>query len=595
MTDSRLPHETSIAFDENNIPVSLEFDDPFYSKSDGFLETETVFLKACNIPQTFSEHDGYVIAETGFGTGLNFLITMKTWGECADKHGVLHFITFEKYILPSEVSHQAHQNWPEIEEYSQQLLSHYPKSVNGVQRIWFSKYNVALTIVVGDINETIEKMDFQADAWFLDGFAPSKNPDMWSENLFQNIRRLSKDNVKIGTYTVARLIRDNLEKAGFTFAKREGFGKKRERLEAWIEPTQEQAITNPKSNLKVAIIGGGIAGCATAAALAKRNCNVTIFDNDTDNLTKASGNIAGLIMPRVDRLPTLISQFFINAFIYAGAYYRNLSLNAFEPVEIYEKPKSERDFEKLAMFRENPPLPSDVIGFGDDYFIHKFGGKIVPQNILKELGQSANHIDDEIAAYKQIANGKYAVKGLKQTYAEFDKIVICGGQNIERIAAKDFYLGGKAGVVSISTVTNNIPHPLAGKGYCLSHDGKTVFGATFDAISLEDTPKVSDDCHQRNHEILEEVCPNISAKIPHDNLDGRASVRVVSKDKLPIAGEVGQGIWVLGALGSRGFSTSPILAEAIACKICDEPLPIFTDLLELTSPKRFDIEEEAAD
>ncbi len=585
MGDGRRSEETKIVFDENNIPVSLEYDDPFYSKADGFLETEAVFLKPCNIPEAFTQKNGFVIAETGFGTGLNFLVTLKKWIETPNKRGVLHFISFEKHIMPLEIARAAHSNWPEIDELSRKLTAKFPKAMKGVQRIWFDEYNVALTLVVGDIDDTIKEMNFKADAWFLDGFAPARNPKMWSMHLFNEIRRLSKPDVKIGTYSVARIIRDNLDAAGFKHAKREGFANKRERLEAWLEGEEEPE----KSIQKVAIIGGGIAGACLYNAFKKRGINADVFDDDPEHIAKASGNYAGLIMPRIDRQPTTQACFFTNSFIYAHFFYQNMPEEAFVPLEINEYPKAERDFQKLEMFKGLPPLPDDVLGFGDDYFIHRAGGKIMPQKILKELFQDAVIINKKIN-HIEFDNDKYTLSSSDEKYQNYDYVIIANGTGVNEFDSIEFPVGGKAGVVSISPHNYEITIPKAGKGYCLEHEGNTIFGATFDAIELGDGPEITNTHHQRNHRVLSEFAPELAEKIGFNDLKGRASVRVVSKDKLPIAGQIDGGIYALGALGSRGFSTAPILAETIVSEIVEEPVPFFKEIRALTEAHRFKVQ-----
>ena len=408
---------------------------------------------------------------------------------------------------------------------------------------------------------------------------------MWSMHLFNEIRRLSKPDVKIGTYSVARIIRDNLDAAGFKHAKREGFANKRERLEAWLEGEEE-----PKKSIKkVAVIGGGIAGACLYNAFKKRGIKADVFDDDPEHIAKASGNYAGLIMPRIDRQPTTQACFFTNSFIYAHFFYQDMPEEAFFPLEINEYPKAERDFQKLEMFKGLPPLPDDVLGFGDDYFIHRAGGKIMPQKILKELFQDAVIINKKIDNI-EFENDKYTLSSSDEKYQNYDYVIIANGTGFNEFDSIEFPVGGKAGVVSISPHNYEIIIPKAGKGYCLEHEGNTIFGATFDAIDLGDGPEISNTHHQRNHRVLSEFAPELAEKIDFNDLKGRASVRVVSKDKLPIAGQIDGGVYALGALGSRGFSTAPILAETIVSEIVEEPVPFFKEIRALTEAHRFKVQ-----
>lgn len=575
----------NIYFDENNIPISNIFNDSYYSKSDGLLEAQTVFLAACGLPNNWHDNSNYVIAELGFGTALNFLATMKMWTENKPENSHLHFVSFEQFPLDAEIAKTAHENWPEILEYSEKLIKLWPAPILGIQRIEFKDMNISLTLVVGDANETMKSMDFKADCWFLDGFAPSRNPELWSKKIFYNIKRLSKPQVRIGTYTVAGLVRNNLADTGFEFEKKEGFANKRERLEAWLPETDN--VFNQKQMGNVAIIGAGVAGSAIAYYLKKRGFSSIIFDDDIDNTQKASGNRAGLIMPRLDRTNTKEARFFREAYINACNMYAQMPEKCFKNKVIKEIGKSNRDFEKYEMFKDNLPLSADYLEVGDNCIFHKKGGIVYPQKIIEHLSDGCEKKSIKIDNIEKDENGLWQLFSNGEFIGSFDNVFIASGTGLNKLLENKLPLNGKQGVVSIAPADCEVDMPLAGRGYVLCDEDAILFGATFEAIELDDIPEVSEQSHIKNLEILNLMDCNVAKGINIDKLDGRASTRVISKDKLPIVGKLDDNLFVLGALGSRGFSTAHILAQSLICKIFSEPMPIEKEIFEIIDVERF--------
>ena len=591
MSNEIIPELPDLLFDENSIPISQQFADSYYSKSGGYEETYAVFLKACGLPDAWKGSDNFVIAELGFGTGLNFLCTWEMWNATRPEPGTLHYVSFEQFPMQVEDSTKALEKWPLLAKLSKQLLNKWPKRLNGHQRIWFAEDRICLTLVIGDAAETLGQQDFKADAWYLDGFSPKNNPELWSEEVLKEVHRLSKPVVKIATYSVAKIVRDNLSAVGLDYKKCEGFGHKRERLEAWIEGEADAA--HPKKPKSALIIGGGIAGCACAFALSRRDIDCTIIDNDENGAIKASNNLAGLIMPRLDRLNTNEAKFFRAAYLDALCVLGELEENCFKQTGVIEHPRSERDKEKFNQFKTNAPLPPEMLGFANDNLHHFDGGIVYPAKILATMGSKAIKIHAHIAKIETDDAGKSrALAHDGNVIATADICIIANGQGIGAfIDAQEYAVEGRAGVVSFAKANwpdNQVP--IGGKSYCLPFDDGVLFGATFVPQKLEAPAKIELDSHDRNLELLREFSPNMAAEIESENVTGRASMRVVTKDRLPIAGTVPgkDGLYMLGALGSRGFSTASICAEVIASMACADPMPLERDLLALISPMRFD-------
>lgn len=212
-------------------PRSKEFDDVYFSATDGLAETRFVFLEKNNLPGAFAGQERFTIFETGFGTGLNFLAAWQLFEEYTRAGQSLHFISVEKYPLSAaEIEEYLAPFAVEFPEHLQKLVEHYPTVPSeGRHEIALSEY-VHLSLIIGDVNVVMDGVSEQVDCWFLDGFKPSSNPEMWSETLFANMARLSKSGAHFATFTAAGFVKRGLRAAGFEVQKVRGFGTKRDML-----------------------------------------------------------------------------------------------------------------------------------------------------------------------------------------------------------------------------------------------------------------------------------------------------------------------------------------------------------------------------
>lgn len=304
---------------DDGLPVASQYNEPYYSAVNGLEESRHVFLQHNGIPERWSnwpwaQQATFCIIETGFGTGLNFMATWEQWlkREHSDQ-GWLHLTSIEKYPLTTEQLRQAHLSWPSLKSFSDQLLDCYPQLVAGMHHLSWPKQRISLTLCFGDVHDMLKQLSAPVHAWYLDGFSPGKNPDMWSDDVFAQVRRLSHlsmcllpegQTITASTFTVAGLARRGLRGAGFAVRREPGFGRKMEMLAAnfhyqcgpeqppyyhfrpWLLPA------NRSSAQQVVIIGAGLAGTTTARALAERGVKVTVYDPN-GIAQKASGNPQG--------------------------------------------------------------------------------------------------------------------------------------------------------------------------------------------------------------------------------------------------------------------------------------------------------------
>ena len=217
-------------------PYSTHFQDVYFSTDDGLAETRYVFLQGNDLATRFqlANIHPFTIIETGFGTGLNFLCAAQFWLENASEKAVMHFISVEKFPLNLNEITLAQSNWPSLELISHAFLAKYSQLLKGKNSIWLFDQRVQLTLLFDDAYHCLKTLNLKADAWFLDGFTPAKNPDMWSAELFEQVARLSDKNSTFATFSSASMVRRGLLAAGFVVQKRSGFGKKREMLTGYF-------------------------------------------------------------------------------------------------------------------------------------------------------------------------------------------------------------------------------------------------------------------------------------------------------------------------------------------------------------------------
>jgi tRNA 5-methylaminomethyl-2-thiouridine biosynthesis bifunctional protein len=221
---------------QNGLAYSEQFQDVYYNSDNGLQETEYVFLQANCLAERWLgfPNASFTIAETGFGTGLNFLLAAKMWLDIAPNTAELHFISAEKHPLSLPDMSKAWQQWPSLRPFSEVLIAHYPKALEQGDVHLFNQ-RVRLSLLIGDATTAYQNLSQQQankaiDAWFLDGFSPANNPDMWQDSLFQQMALLSNSRTTFATFTSASAVRRQLMAAGFKVNKQPGYAKKREML-----------------------------------------------------------------------------------------------------------------------------------------------------------------------------------------------------------------------------------------------------------------------------------------------------------------------------------------------------------------------------
>jgi tRNA 5-methylaminomethyl-2-thiouridine biosynthesis bifunctional protein len=216
----------------SQLPYSLDFNDVYFNTDNGLAETEHVFITHNHLQQRFSNHNltNFTIIETGFGTGLNFLVVSALWLKLAPKSATLHYIGIEKVPLSLADLTRAQALWPQFTAVSQALITQYATLKTGMNHFSIAAGLIHIDLQVDDIVLALPQLSKVADAWLLDGFAPAKNAAMWSNGVFAQMARLSRTNTTFATFTSTGYVKRGLQAAGFKVTKHKGFGKKREML-----------------------------------------------------------------------------------------------------------------------------------------------------------------------------------------------------------------------------------------------------------------------------------------------------------------------------------------------------------------------------
>ncbi len=334
----------NINFNENGTPVASAFDDVYFSNESGIEETQFVFIDSNRLNERWltTIQPSFSIGETGFGTGLNFLVATQQFlsfrkNNPASTLTQLYFFSTEKFPLTKSDLCKALALWPSLSKFSDKLIQQYPIALPGLHRIHLFDNQVILDLWLGDATEGFSQAhahnDGRIDAWFLDGFAPSKNDSMWQPTLFKQIKRLSKDHATFATFTAAGAVRRALQDAGFIVQKQKGFGRKREMLIGHLAHIENERISTRQAPINhrhtatkqhVAIIGGGIAAAICALKLMRAGKKVSLYCADNTLAQGASGNEQGGFYPQLNAKAGIASQIHAHSFLYARQFYDQL-------------------------------------------------------------------------------------------------------------------------------------------------------------------------------------------------------------------------------------------------------------------------------
>ncbi|MGH8807596.1 MAG: bifunctional tRNA (5-methylaminomethyl-2-thiouridine)(34)-methyltransferase MnmD/FAD-dependent 5-carboxymethylaminomethyl-2-thiouridine(34) oxidoreductase MnmC, partial [Noviherbaspirillum sp.] len=308
----------------HGVPYADAYGDVYHSSDGAPQQARHVFLGGNRLPERWRERRRFVILETGFGLGVNFLVTWMAWRDDPARPEQLHYIAIEKHPLTVADLAQLHALWPELADMSAALRAAWPPLVSGFHRLLLDHGRVVLTLVFGDIADCLPQIDAAADAFYLDGFAPSKNPEMWAPAVLARLNRVAAPEATAATYTVVGAVVRALTQAGFVCEKRPGFGRKPQMLAARFAPRWKVPPRNTPAARRAIVIGAGLAGCAASERLAARGWQVTLIERHHAPAQEASGNLAGIAMPLLSKDDNLASRLARAAYLFTLRWWQHL-------------------------------------------------------------------------------------------------------------------------------------------------------------------------------------------------------------------------------------------------------------------------------
>lgn len=572
-------------------PRSARYDDTYFSAEDGLAESRAVFLTGCGLPDAWVGRRHFTVGELGFGTGLNILALIDLWRQSrpsAQAH--LHIFSVEAYPMERADAVRALGHWPELVDLARPLLAHWPDR-RGWRRIEWAKLGVTLDLAIDEVGAALTDWTGRADAWFLDGFAPSRNPEMWRDEVLALVAARSNPGARAASFTVAGAVRRGMEAKGFAVVRAPGFGRKKQRLEARLPGVAAEAPIP-----RVAILGAGIAGAALYRAFATLSVEARVFDAGGAG-AGASGNAAALVTPRLDAGLGAIAQLHAQAFARAVELYRGETPGAIVVTGALQLETTPRDAGRFAKIARWDGFAADSLTcLRPDAAAHVLDETVAPGALAYRdavvvephaifatwLGDAVEPIAIDRLEHDAQTWRLWDAAGT--VIAEADVVVLAMG-HASTALAPDLRLQPVRGQASMADDAFT-GVPAAWGGYAIPTRTGVLFGATHERGSEDVAIRPADNA--QNLTALTEGRPALARRLADGPLTGRAAVRAATPDHMPVAGAVtgAEGLFVLSGLGGRGFSLAPILAEQVAAQVLGLGGPLPLSLAHLVDPAR---------
>lgn len=612
----------------DGIPYSSRFDDIYHSRGGGLAQAREVFMAGNRLPHAWRGREHFTILETGFGQGLSFLATWQAWLEDQDRCRRLHFVSVEQFPFTRQDLTRLHAQYPEVAELGNALREAWPWLTEGVHRLELAGGAVILTLVLGEATKWLPELQLSADAIYLDGFAPDKNPELWSDPVYRQLRRLAHEHTTLATYTVAGHVRRGLSDAGFLVERVQGFAGKRQMLQGVSKPgPQWKPPLPPAAERSAIVIGAGMAGASAAWQLARRGWKVTVLESQSQIASGASGNHVGLMhatFSRDDNLQARLSR--------AGCAQTLQALRLFEKEGLripHGRPgqlQLAKTAEQEALFAHivsTLGLPPELVRFidretGTTMAQHEVaaGGLhyaasawIHPPGLCRALLSHTNITVRTGCEVSSLARDDSQWQ-LKNTTGE---TIACSGTVVLANATAAAKLWPDAALPlsdSLRVVTRiaeaHLPEPgfsISGPSYLTAaHEGLRCVGA---AEVRNGDPMAA---AKKNLQEIRKLLPAIG--LTDDQIhDWRICARPTSSDRLPLVGALpatqrengsvhqlwqiarAPGLFGVLGFGSRGLTWAILAGDLLASQLNGEPLPLEKKLVDAIDPGRFILRE----
>jgi tRNA 5-methylaminomethyl-2-thiouridine biosynthesis bifunctional protein len=579
--------EPPVIFDADGLPRSRRHGDVYFSREGGLAETRAVFLGGCDLPARWAGRRHFTVAELGFGTGLNIAALLGLWRAHRPPGGHLSIFSVEADPMSAEAARRALAAWPELAPVTEAMLARWPGRRPGFHRAEFPEFSASLDVAILDAAAALDAWDGRADAWFLDGFSPALNPEMWRGEVMALVAARSAPGARIATYTVAGQVRRALAASGLAVQRRPGFGAKRERLEANAPGEALPERPSPR----VAIVGAGIAGAALARAFRALGVAARVFEAVGPG-AGASGNPAALVTPRLDAGLGAPAQLHAQAFARAVRLYADIedAVIARGVLQLEASPRDASRFARIAASGLFEPgglelltaeAASGVVGEPAPAALAMRDALVVEP--AKILGAWLPAVEaGRVASLARTGDGWRLVGTAGETLAEAEVVCLAAGASLAALWPEAPVAPVRG---QLSEARGASAPTVAWGAYTAPTRTGFVFGAMHDRGETDTATRPGDDA--RNLAALGARLPGLAARLDGREIAGRASIRATTTDRLPIAGPLGPGLMALGGLGSRGFTLAPLLAEHVAALALGVPSPLPTLLARIVAPERF--------
>jgi tRNA 5-methylaminomethyl-2-thiouridine biosynthesis bifunctional protein len=588
-------------------PFSPEFQDVYHSSHGGLQQARHVFLRGNDLPARWQGRDSFVIVETGFGLGVNFLAAWEAWRADPSRSRRLHFVSVESHPFTREDLAAALEPFAEIEALASALVIAWPPPLAGFHRAHFDGGNVILTLLFGEARAMLPQLVAQGDAFFLDGFSPARNPGMWSPEVVREIARLAAPGATLATWTVAGGVRTALADAGFSVEKRPGFAAKREMLVGRRDaPGAKHGTAHPRHAV---VIGAGLAGTLAAERLASRGWSVELVDSREERSVAA----VGLVRPIANLRDAVNAQVSRSAFLYALQHFRALQHDGhhlkWNRCGVLQLAGDGDEASRFAAIAQSQGYPSEFLAHVDRDAARAIarcdvrgsgwwfpgGAWVAPASLAvaslaragdkvqRRIGRHVSRLEREGSAWR-------ALDANDRVIAEAPVMVVASAIDAKRLVPE-----ARLALSSVrGQVTYLPPSPrrsleviVSGSGYVAPlPEGGHCAGASYHHDDPDTAVRAAD--HRENLERAESMLPGFTEGLRPMDLDGWTGYRTTVPDRLPIFGPTEiAGVCTATGLGSRGLLWAPLGAELLACQLEGEPLPLGRDMAGAISPRRF--------
>lgn len=596
---------------QNNALYNSEFDDIYFNTYEPLAECEYAYSSALD----GVNKSAIVVAEAGFGVGLNFFCTIAKFKSSNKKS--LHYIAVEKYPFSKDELASIYEQFGLDSAIYKEFLDSYHIVSNSLLRIYLLNHTIILDLYFGDILEFLEECEFRADVWYLDGFAPSKNPQMWSEEFLSNLACYSYKDTIIRSFSCARVVRDRLSQNGFEVGKLKGYHKKREMLQAiCIEPKSRikkqiwfdlPIVTNPKTIL---IIGAGIAGLAIATLFKEAGFNVVVAESNEKAAQGASSNLAGICAPLITQPGVALGDMHMSSFLLSRQFYKQfggdfVDFCGCDEYLVNDKMLSKFNHDSKFFSISNDIYPKANIDLAM---------QIQPQNLCLALAKNLEiYYGYEYKSLKQLESC-YEVNFSNLKTIKADVVIFANGNRAKELFISEFsdayiQLSSVRGQTTLVDEFMSLNRPLSARGYITKAiNGVQLVGASYARGDDDALPRSSDD--DENIALVDEFLSNKKPNIIGSNVGFRG----YSGDRFPIIGGIHnaseyikiynsllwtknkpsnkspvyyQNLLISAAHGSRGLSTSILGANILLDMVLGRQICVKKSTINALNPSRF--------